>query len=163
VRRALPLLAAAGLAVLGGCGTCLVVSTRDSTLTTRDGETVPIRISLRHHGLFEHVLEPADRDQAVPAILAAPLTECIDVVAVVLGSVRCLFDGDTYVEGGPFGCIAALTPFANVSPGPQGPPPAPRDVDPADVALLRGPAGPARDAALRRVFPDLDVRAVTVR
>lgn len=151
------LLAAASLG--GACGTCLVVATRDSTLTTRDGVEVPVRVSLRYHGFCERM----DRDQVLPAILTAPLLELLDLVNVVPVAGRALFDADVRIEGGPFGLLVALTPFANLTPGPQGPRPYPRDVDPADVDLLRGPPGPAREAALRRIYPDLDVRAVTVR
>lgn len=157
-RRALACALAAS-SLSGACGTCLVVATRDSTLTTRDGAVVPIRISVRLQGFMQRL----DRDQVLPAILTAPLLECVDWLALVPATVGCLLDRDLRIEGGPFGLLAALTPFANVTPGPQLSPPSPRDVDPADVELLRGPPGPQRADALRRIFPDLDVRAVTLR
>lgn len=159
MRRAARFGALAAAALGGACGTCLVVATRDSTLTTRDGIDVPICVSIRLHGFMERL----DRDQVLPAIVTAPLCELLDWLFAVPGSVRCLCSSDLRIEGGPFGLLAALTPFATVTPGMQAPRPAPRDVDPADIELLRGEPGPDREAALRRIFPDLDVRAVTVR
>lgn len=149
----------AAAAPSAGCGPCLLVATRASTLTTTDGTVVPIDVDVRLRGWFD----PPDEDQVLGAVLTAPVTELLDALFVPVSAVRCLFDPGTRIDGGPFGCIAALLPFANLMPAPQAPPPSARDVTPADLALLRGPDGGERRAAVLRLFADPDVRSVVVR
>jgi hypothetical protein len=63
----------------------------------------------------------------------------------------------------PFGLLAALGPFATLTPGPHAPILFPARVDPATLDRLRSPAPDERRSALRSVFPRVDVRDITFR
>lgn len=158
-RRARLVVLLAAAAPIAGCGPCLVVATRASTLTTIDGTVVPIDVDVRLRGWFD----PPDEDQVLGAVLTAPLTELLDTLSVPVCAVRCLLDPNVRIDGGPFGCLAALLPCANLMPAPQAPAPSAQRVTPADLALLRGPDGGDRRAAVARLFANPDVRAVVVR
>lgn len=145
----------AASAALPGCGTCVLVVTRDFDLPTTAGETVPVRVTFRPEGIAE---QPGLRN-----LLASPIYEVMDVVLWPVAVVRCLVDEHESVAGGPIGCITAITPFATLVPGPYSLLPSSLPVDAPTLAVLRGPDTPARRDAIRSTFPAHDVHTLSFR
>ncbi len=152
---ALALLLAAIALPLGGCGLNLSVRRCPTEIHTTDGRVVPVEIDRqRPYGPFQ--LE----SPVLSLLLAIPL-EPIDWLMTASGAIdQVLHPGSRHVVGGPFGYLAALTPFATTvdafmlaDPWPA------REVDPELLErLLRGDV-----EAARKAFADPNLVAVRPR
>ena len=145
-----------GLAGVPGCGTCLLLVTKDVALETEGGATVHARVTFRPEGLFEERFVLRD-------LLSSPLYEILDLFILPIQLGRCAVRDDLSIEGGPFGLLAAVGPLATLTGNPYALFLFPGRVDAVTLERLRSPAPDERRSALRSVFPRVDVRDITFR
>ncbi len=137
-----PRLAVLLLPLLASCGTNLLVVTRPGELRLPGGALVPIAVAYREPCGFLQSDDPP-----LHAPLVGLLMEPIDWVLSTGIAAGAVVRSDWSVAGGPFGWLAALTPFATLVPQLHLPPAVTADADDAAVTCLRaGDDGPARDA-----------------
>ncbi len=124
-------LAAACLS-LHGCGVNLLVQHRDADLRDSRGGTIPVTLHWQTERGFLGNEHPP-----VHAPLVGLLMEPVDWVMSTVTAARAIVRSDLSVAGGPFGWLAALTPFATLIPeldlGPRGS----AEVDDATLERLR--------------------------
>lgn len=148
----------ASLAISSSCGVCLLVTTTETRFTTRDGESIRAMLSFRPTGIGETIGEAA---RTFPINLFFEVLD--DAIFTPYAGLRCLLRSDESIDGGFLGWLAALTPFATLSPGPYSFPPFPVGIDDDTLGVLRGPDDEERHRAVRALFPNQDVRDIVFR
>jgi hypothetical protein len=140
--RRLPFVLVLALPLLASCGANLLVVRRPGELRLPGGGSVPITVAYREPDGFLQSDDPP-----LHAPLIGLLVEPIDWLQSTVIAAGAVVRSDWSVAGGPFGWLAALTPFATLVPQLHLPPAFTADADDAAVTSLRaGDDGPARDA-----------------
>ncbi len=146
---------------LSGCGACLLVQRQECELHLEGGGSIPVYVHRRLHGILES--EGFEPELMAPYLLSFVVFDPLDTAFAPLVGAYCMFDPDLAVEGGPVGVVAALTPFASLSPGMIFAPRAIEGVDQEQVDRLRVATGAEREQLLLSIFKDRNVRDLTFR
>jgi len=149
------LLLFAAAPLLGGCGLNLSVRRFPTEVHVTDGRVVPVEIER------QQPYGPLQLESPVLLLLWAIPFEPVDWLMTATGAIDQVFrPGNRHVVGGPFGYLAALTPFATTVDAFMEAAPWPaREVAPELLErLLRGDVDAAREA-----FGDPRIRAVRPR
>lgn len=146
------LLLAAIAPLLAGCGSNLTILHQRWPVQGPDDETVVL--------LIDNQPQLGIGSYGPPVVVAAMgiLMEPMDWICSTIAFVSAPFSEGHSIAGGPFGYVAALTPFATLVPAmTRGP--GPVHADAAMLARLRSDSADERRAAAQElVGPQVDVR-----
>lgn len=138
--------------LLAGCGSNLLIQRQDAEVCTAAGATLPLRIAF----VVPEGIGTGEGPLAARAAMGL-LVEPLDWLWSTGIALQAIVDPDLEVAGGPFGYLAALTPFATLVPMLHLPPRTTATVDDATFAQLQDADPELRAQAARSVLRDASI------